>query len=532
MRAVLFYYVLLPILLIATLFLGYFSIRTSMRFGKWGEESIVESTLVVAREKISRVEQKIIENDNTVFRLVDFSNPADLEDKLEKVSSVSKTVSAVLLFNENGDVLASFSRQGRRDADRLVDEFTNTILQDLQIEDSLNFHRHLHRKYGSQNYLISYISTIWMDERYTICLVNDLDFIVRSLFPDVFAEIGKDRVLNVVNNDGEIIFGEKLSQAGEFMVSLRFPTTLYNWRLQLAPRQAAFFTASARHSLISYTVLLAMAFGVTVVGLVVLSLAAFRERRLSQLKSDFISNVSHELKTPLSLIQMYSELLLMSSKEHDNRSRKHIDIIRRESERLSTLIDNALDFDRIERGRMGYDFRPCNLGNLVERGVEMYRLRIQNEPIHITIHIENDLPMVRCDEQALTLVLLNLLDNAWKYGRGPDPIRIEVKPDGPMASLSVSDSGRGIRPEDIRRIFERFYRSPDPDVRRQRGSGIGLALVKGIIEAHGGHIDVRSSPDTGTVFTVRLPFAFSLPSEESKRTRSRRDAFPESTREE
>jgi len=508
MRASLFYYVLLPLILVATLLLGYFSIRTAMRFGQWGEESIVESTLFVAREKVDRIERIIIENDNTFFNSIDLSNLPSFEEKSERLFALSRTVSAVLVIDDNGDIVMAVSRKGHDDATRIASEFTQSILKDLELEDSLNFHKHLHKKYEKGYRLISYISRLWQDERFTICLLNDFDYIRNAIFPIVFMDLGKDRVFNVEDNEGAVIFGETLTEAGEFSVSVRFPTTLYAWRVQLAPREAALFKARSQQRRISEAVLITISFGVIVLGMVVLSLAAVRERRLNRLKSEFISNVSHELKTPLSLIKMFSELMLMPAGARAPKEKKYLDIIMRESERLGALIENVLDFNRMERGQMGFDFQKSDPAGVVERSLDMYRFRLEQEGVDVRLEIQPDLPQVLLDEQALALAIINLLDNAVKYGRrGAEPIQLKVESRNGQVLIHVQDHGSGIQPSDLRRIFERFYRSTDLEVRRQRGSGIGLTLVKSIIEAHGGKVEVSSEPGHGATFTISIPVA-------------------------
>jgi two-component system phosphate regulon sensor histidine kinase PhoR len=234
-----------------------------------------------------------------------------------------------------------------------------------------------------------------------------------------------------------------------------------------------------------------------------------KERRANQLKSDFIANVSHELKTPLSLIRMFAELLALGKLKTPEKGREYAEIITRESERLSHLIDNVLDFARIERGKAAYDFKMGDLAEVVARGVDVYRFRLEREGVKLRTEIAEALPPIRLDENAMTLVLLNLLDNAVKYGAGEGDakgeITVRLGEEGGALRLTVADQGPGIEREEQRHIFERFYRARSARGKTSRGSGIGLSLVKHIAEAHGGRVTVDSAPGRGATFIVSLP---------------------------
>jgi len=215
--------------------------------------------------------------------------------------------------------------------------------------------------------------------------------------------------------------------------------------------------------------------------------------------------VSHELKTPLSLIRMFGEMLATDRVPSADKRRQYLDIIVRESERLTALIDNVLDFARLERGRTSYEFAAGDLGNVVFRGVEMFRYRVVTERPKLVTDIAENLPRTRLDERALQLLLFNLLDNAVKYAGDSEEVLVRVRTVDRDLILDVEDRGPGIDPEDARRIFERFYRGRRASSSGARGSGIGLALVKHIAQAHGGDVTVLPRPGGGTVFRVRIP---------------------------
>jgi two-component system phosphate regulon sensor histidine kinase PhoR len=248
-----------------------------------------------------------------------------------------------------------------------------------------------------------------------------------------------------------------------------------------------------------------LALAIIVLGLVVLYLSIVRERRLSRLKSDFIANVSHELKTPLSHIRMFGELLMMGKAPDKVKAKKYSEIILRETERLTALIDNVLNLARIEGGKSEYEFRENDISEAVERGVEVFSHRLESLGLKLEYSVEPGLPLVKIDNHAITLAVVNLMDNAVKYAKGTDIIGVNLAVNDGYIQLEVFDHGVGIPENQLRRVFDRFYRVPTDETRKQRGSGIGLSLVKHITEEHGGEISVTSRLAEETRFTIRIP---------------------------
>jgi signal transduction histidine kinase len=229
-----------------------------------------------------------------------------------------------------------------------------------------------------------------------------------------------------------------------------------------------------------------------------------REMALAKLKSDFVSNVSHELRTPLSLIRLYAETLELGRLTSPEKYQEYYQIIRKESERLTALINNILDFSRIEAGRKEYDFRETNMRELVHNTLESYRYQIEQ---HGFIYEEkiDDVPSLRVDREAMSRSLLNLVNNALKYSQDRKYIGVNLYRDNGSVKLEVIDHGIGIPAQEQNKIFEKFYRVGDPLVHNTKGSGLGLSLVKHIVQAHGGDVVVDSTPGQGSKFTIALP---------------------------
>jgi signal transduction histidine kinase len=230
-----------------------------------------------------------------------------------------------------------------------------------------------------------------------------------------------------------------------------------------------------------------------------------KEMAVAKLKSDFVSNVSHELRTPLALIRLYAETLELGRITTKEKKHQYYRIIRKESERLTALINNILDFSRIEAGHKEYEFRDTDIADLVRNTLDSYRYQIEQQGFALEESIDPDLPAVRVDREAIARALVNLVNNALKYSKDEKYLGVKLYRDNGSVKLEVADHGIGIARRDQTKIFEKFYRAGDPLVHNTKGSGLGLSLVRHITEAHGGEIEVESAPGTGSKFIMSLP---------------------------
>ena len=244
------------------------------------------------------------------------------------------------------------------------------------------------------------------------------------------------------------------------------------------------------------------------VGAIWLAFSLKRAADLSQLQLDFLSKVSHEFKTPLTSIRLFTQTLLEPRPLTDEQRRQCLEMLDHETERLSMMIGRLLDLGRMEAGSMVYHRQPERVGSVVDAALRAFEpIRLQ---AHVTLatDVPRDLPPILADRTMLSQALLNLLQNAAKYGGDDRRIDLRCRADDGHVELAVADHGPGIPRREHRRIFERFYRIDDRLNRKQEGSGLGLAIVRHVVQAHGGSVLVRNLPEGGAEFSIRVPAAY------------------------
>lgn len=231
-----------------------------------------------------------------------------------------------------------------------------------------------------------------------------------------------------------------------------------------------------------------------------------RLSELNHLKSNFIANISHELRTPLTHIKGYLDILSDNGLGPLNSAQQEaIGVLRRAEERLERLIEDLIQFSLASRGELSLNLVATDLGRLVRIAADRSRFKARSQEIELFAQLSEDLPSIRADEDKIGWVCFQLLDNAIKFTQPGGKIAIQATFDGSLVTLSVTDTGIGIPPERLPEIFEPFHQLDGSATRRYAGTGLGLAMVKRIIEAHGSQIQVRSAAGKGTRFEFSLP---------------------------
>ena len=280
---------------------------------------------------------------------------------------------------------------------------------------------------------------------------------------------------------------------------------LPGWSLVVHPRSTADLNDIQVRKRLQRLAILILALVMIGTGAVLTGRLVVQQLEVARSKADFAANVSHELRSPITQIRIKGESLQFGLVEGPEDLQDHYDAIVRESERLSRLVDNVLDFAAIERGAKTYTLRAVDLGETVRQAVEAARFSMETRDMVMDIEVPDALPVVMHDPEAIAQVIHNLISNAAKYGRKGAWIGVRGWVEGDEVHIAVSDRGIGIREEELPHLFDHFFRSADPDARRQKGTGIGLTIVRYIVEAHSGRIEVTSQPGQGSTFTLHFP---------------------------
>jgi signal transduction histidine kinase len=337
----------------------------------------------------------------------------------------------------------------------------------------------------------------------------DFNSLKKEMFPKVLEELKKDSGLHlrIIDEEGQNILTGKEELTSKDSLSLSYRQFPFPWELLVSQPELNELERTGRREIFFYGVLLAFIVGLMLLGAFLIARDISRESETTRLKTEFVHNISHELKTPLTLIRLYGETLQRKENLTKQKRKESYEIITKESERLSHLINNVLDFSRIEMGRKEFDFKKGNLAKVIQDTLESYRYHLEKKGFVIKEEIASDLPGMNFDGEAVASVLINLLSNAMKFSLNKKEVTVKLFRDNGNAVLQVADKGIGISPKEKSRIFKRFYRSKNETVFETRGSGLGLTLVKHITEAHGGQIKVESEPGKGSIFSVILPFS-------------------------
>lgn len=512
MRRVLLLNALIFAVLAAAVALAYYS------YSYTSEDNSRERELALMRElaeeKVLNIESLIDEADRKLLREVQVDPMSDLQ---ALVRSTGAAAASVFVLDADKKLLpgGNVGNRSGKEANEFTEYFMRTILPQLDLDkEKLGIRGwQLLREASAQGlpagrwYLFSFMKRMAGDKIFYVVIEDDPNHLVGRLFPQFFAISNSPRLYQVVDENGNAVFGAPFGDSpDELVVERDFKLTVVGWKLRVTQKDVPDASALQRKRVLS-SVLIGGAVTIILVGLGVLAFAIRRERRLSQLKSEFISNVSHELKTPLSIISMFGEMLAEGRTKSPEQAHEYAEIIWRESVRLGRLIDNVLDFAKIERGMGGYEFAETDLGEVVERAIELSQRRVQAADMTLETDLASpeDLPPVELDANAFTLAVLNLIDNAIKYASEGKKIRLTLSREGDRIVLAVKDWGPGIDPEEHDRIFERFYRAKAIRLKPIRGSGIGLALVQHIALAHGGDVAVDSKVGDGATFSMWIP---------------------------
>ncbi|MFH0989686.1 MAG: ATP-binding protein [bacterium] len=320
---------------------------------------------------------------------------------------------------------------------------------------------------------------------------------------------GEDVRIALIDAANSILAPSELATASVVLTQpfTRFEQLASGTKLALVARGEDPLEAISSKSLLIYYVLLGSVIVLIGLGIVFILRDISREGRIAVMKSEFIANVSHEIKTPIATIRTLAENLNEGWVTGQEQQQEYFHLIEREAERLTHLVENILDFSRIDRAKKTYRTEVISIRDATKKAIDRFRLLVDGQGVVIKENIESNLPPCNLDVEAYEQALLNLLDNAVKYSRDEKVVEVSASLQEDSIVVTVTDHGIGISKKDSERIFDKFFRSPLPDGRKIPGSGIGLTLVKETIEAHGGTIKVESEVGKGSTFTLSFPLS-------------------------
>ncbi len=246
---------------------------------------------------------------------------------------------------------------------------------------------------------------------------------------------------------------------------------------------------------------------IVLVGVTFVLFSIRREMKLAEMKSEFVSNVSHEIRTPLALISMYTETLLMKRVKTQEKVDSYLSIIHNETNRLSSLVNQILSFSKMERNKRVYHFKEVDVNDVVQNVVETFKPHFKKKEIECIVDLTNDNVLINADKDAISEVVVNLIDNAVKYsGESNKRIVVQSKKTPKKVVLSIEDNGIGISPKNQKHIFDKFYRVTKGNLAHHaKGAGLGLNIVMQIVKHHQGEVKVESTEGKGSCFYLIFP---------------------------
>jgi signal transduction histidine kinase len=323
-------------------------------------------------------------------------------------------------------------------------------------------------------------------------------------FPD---NAGKEVIVTVIDRNESLIYANQQFEGKKYETGGPLPFIFTDWYLGARMKNWTEDEMARRTFVVNLSISILTSF-VLLGGIILALRTASREIKLSRMKAEFVSNVSHELRTPLASIRVFGEFLKLGRVTDALKTREYGEYIEAESRRLTQLINNILDFSKIESGQKTYRFELEDLRSIVENTLKFLEVRLAANGFQVDFDPPDaPLPPALIDREALTQAVINLLDNAVKYSGAARVITVRLRQSEKMILISVADRGVGIERAEFDKIFEKFYRVSTGLVHNVKGSGLGLSIVKHVVEAHKGRVTVQSEAGRGSSFTLHIPIA-------------------------
>lgn len=445
---------------------------------------------------------------------LDFDQPtADSLIQVNKLLEFNPAILSILRYDTATKELSQQHRIGEKEK-----ELEKELRSYLNTNDSTLTQLIKYQKSGFQK--IQPISLFWMDlvallfhpgnaaeDQVIYAIVIDPELFIAEVMGPRLQYIAQDKfALSAQHKEDQFPLYSTYDSANNLAIDQILTKDLWllpNYELGISTRGISLKTIIQERT--RNDLLLIIALDVfLIIGVILTFRNVRKEVQLAQNKSDFISSVSHELRTPLALISMFAETLEMGRMKSEQKRKEYYGIIHKEAQRLTGIVNNILSFSQLDAGKKELDLKSVDLTSICEDVINNYEFHLEQEGFTITKTLSQNIKIL-ADADAISEIIINLIDNAIKYSEKTKKLKVEVKKLGNQAALTVQDYGVGISKSDQKYIFEKFFRSSTGDLAKKQGTGLGLALVKQIVDAHKATIELKSELDKGSTFIIKFP---------------------------
>jgi two-component system phosphate regulon sensor histidine kinase PhoR len=501
------FFIFLAILLLPTMIFSIYEIGT-MRDNEKIVENVYNNQLDAILFSVNQYSDDVLNSWATKFNHISEDSLVHNKMAIDNFLNELPAIKMILQFDYNKNLLISAPEH---DCLAKSEDIRSVLVQNDSVIRKLNtYFRGGYRKIISFDNKIDTLRLIlFLSESKSGTVINvfllNPEYFIRQVLDPKIQEITQNKFYIVAYNpDKKLIYSSDKTHQPDTVAFKKSFWLLQNYYLGIEFKDLT-INDLARSRSKRNVILMIFIDGILLAGIWLIYRNVRKQVELSQLKSDFVSNVSHEIRTPLALISMYIETLDMGRIKTQEKTKEYYGIILQETQRLSAIVNKILNFSQIESGKRKYSFTEVDLNSLVCDVAATYKISLESKGFLFSADCSKEIPLVWADPEALTDALINLIDNAVKYSADNKQIDIRTGTLKNAVFIEVGDKGIGISANDQKYIFDKFYRVTEKNLAlKAKGSGLGLSIVKHMMDAHNGKIIVASEPGMGSTFRLVL----------------------------
>ena len=431
----------------------------------------------------------------------------------EKNSLLLEKIPSAETYNSEFETLKTL-HQSKYEQWKIIDRLRTICIPELRTEISLtkpDSPRQIHysKNIDQKNYLIIAVSIPDQEKINTtgiLAVKLRNEYLEQEFLIDIMGDmpLNENTMIKISDLSGNLLFSNNIHAEKFYNIIAFFDNNFPPWRIEIYDTQAGELEILAIHKSFYFWTILTLLI-VLCFGLVLIVKTVAHEMDILKIKSDFVSSVSHEFKTPLTSIQALTERLMEGKVKSTAKMQEYFSVISQDTDKLIRLVGNILNFSKIEEGKIAYEFVETEISQWLQQIVDNFKKENMQREIKINTIIPAKIPSIKIDKGALAQAIYNLLDNAIKFSADKKGIEVVVKREKENLVIQVKDDGIGIPRGEWDKIFEKFYQGKNAIKYSARGTGLGLTLVRHTAEAHGGKISVESKEGQGSTFSLRLP---------------------------